>query len=186
MPTIPTTSSPGKLIITYSHLTDQHKCSYNLVDGHMPGDQAAADAMAHSVAVLMAGIMAHNQTISSYAITNAVGDEEFSGPITPAVPVPDVTNDSGYKSASVCFGGRGMAGVPGNSRGQTRVFIYNGDFPAPGTKKVDFINNQRYSAFAAGLNAHADVWADFYGQKAVSRGYATVQFNAHAQRVLGS
>jgi hypothetical protein len=185
----PTTRSPGKLVLVYSTSTGiQHLSGVRyLHDLTLPTDaEALADATA--LANVYKACIAPSMTITGYRVTDPLGATIIEGSFSPVIAGTGPTGGTLYLSQTITITGKGTAIVSGERVGQTRMVIYAASVVGitPGEKTLNIADYAWLLALKNHLVASTRYWADYYGQKAIARGLATIQFNAHTQRKYGS
>lgn len=184
----PTTRSPGKLVLIYQANGNQHLTGVRyLHDVTLPTDaEALSDATA--LANVVKAMIPSTSSITGYRITDPLGATIIEGSFATAIVGTSTSDTPLWDSKTITMTGKGTPIVAGERAGQTRMAVYTtGAFPiAPGQKVYDVASSVPLAALRTHLLASDRYWADYYGQKAIVRGVAPVQFNAHAQRKLGS
>jgi hypothetical protein len=184
----PTTRSPGKLVLIYMSGGNQHLTGVRYLSGIAMPDDAQALIDATELANLVKVIMPNTNAITGYRITDPMGATILEGSFATAIAGTHAGGSGPSFSKTLSFTGKGTAIVSGERVGQTRMalYVYDAYTISAGEKSTSVSGDPLLAGIKTGLLASVRYWADYYGQKAIVRGLATVQYNAHAQRKLGS
>ena len=184
----PTTRSPGKLVLIYQAGGQQHLTGVRYLTGIALPDDATALTDATDFANVVKACLTAAESITGYRITDPLGATIIEGSFAAAIAGTHGGGGEQWKSHTVSLTGKGTALVSGERVGQTRMVMYVLDAysSTAGQKTIAISADTQLAALKAYLIASDRIWADYYGQKAIVRGLATVQFNAHAQRKYGN
>lgn len=196
--TPPDSISPGKLVIDYVGLTGiRHSCSVNYMVGAYPSTRVAAASTAADLAEQLALAMPASTFTAirwralgwfadskSWEETWAGGFvEEHTGTAGP------YTGIDGAQSPTMTLSGRGNNPDEITQAGTCFLRLFTGaKYEVPVGKPFIPLTTDGYedlAVLAAYLESAEDIWADAYGQKAVSNDYVTPQINAHWQKKIG-
>lgn len=190
--TDPTTRSPGHLVLIYSDSVsgEIHKMSNRLMLGVDLGNTAVLQAEADAWAAKAFPCVTSNLQFTEWQAKDNSGAVVNGGLLTggPLVGTHNQTvNAQRWLSQTVDFEGKGHS-VPPYCHGPSRfrLFIQGALLFIRGQKFVSANSDATYKAMKDFMNASTVVGADFYGQKAVFQDLLPVQFNASAQRRVGT
>lgn len=191
--TQPTTRSPGKLELLYAKTGGlvRHSIGWHFILGVDLSNIALLEAEAARLATLLAPVLMTDMTIADWRIKLPDGSTYYAAPL-PAAQVGTRTAQLGmqnYLSTTLCFRGRGNPPSPGICVGQvsSRAFIGGGWAIPPAAKSISALSSGVLTDWVDnGLNASTYLPADFYGHQADISYILPVQWNASAQRRLGS
>lgn len=185
---IPTTTSPGKLVLIANTETMTHLMGLRYVHDVALPTEAEALADATAFANVVKQLLINQTSIVGYRITDPHGATIIEGAFTPAIMGAALDTSGSFRSKTITVTGKGIPIVSGTRAGQTRVviFSYGAVAFAAGQKSIVLSSISTFVPFVTYLRDNPRVWADFYGQKALVRGIAPIQFNAHVQRKYGT
>jgi hypothetical protein len=191
--TPPITRSPGKLELLYAKTGGliRHSIGWHFIIGVDLSNIALLEAEAQRLAGYMAECLETDMTVADWRIKLPDGSTYYSAPL-PAARVGARTtqaNMQNYLSTTLCFRGRGNPPLPGVCTGQvsSRLFVGGGFIFSPGSKVFNALSVGATDDFVQlGLNASTYLPADFYGHQADISLLLPIQWNASAQRRLGS
>jgi hypothetical protein len=185
----PGTRSPGHLVIYYNDRGLDHSCSVAFVDGVDIQAVSAVRADAVALAAALQPCFPPDRTITGWGIRPAGGGSTYREAFTPALSGTG-TNTAGapnWYSFTITLMGRAAGTGVGAARGSTRIVLFTGNnHPGiPGSTELVGAMPPDIQGVIDHLASSTRLFADSYGQKADFTGNATVQFNAHTQRVRG-
>jgi len=147
-------------------------------------------AQADAWAAVWRGIVTAQFVCAQFSMLDDLGRLLYTAPLT----APQTgghgaaTGALDYASRTLCFTGHAAPGTLGDCSGEAihRVFVGAG---------YEFIARQKFmvpgadasvDAYATFLDGNTDLFCDYYGRHALTRGRYPVQFNAAAQRRNGT
>lgn len=188
----PGTRSPGHLVLVYNDLTNGeiHKCSSRFLVGIDLGNTAVLQAEADAWAGNVQHCIINNLQLTEWQAKNAAGVVVNGGPLTgaPLVGTHGINvNAQKWLSQTVDFEGKGRS-VPPFCHGPSRfrIFIQGALIFTRGMKYFSAATDASYLGLKNFMNASTVIGADYYGQKANFVDNLPVQFNASAQRRVGT
>ena len=187
MATDPGTRSPGHLFLRYSAGVSLHTTSLRFVDGVDLNDIATIRGDVNPWSDDVAACLPNTHSVNEWGIRSNEGTVLYAE----AFAVPKVgtkgTGMPNYNSSTVYIEGHGNSIAAGSLFGHMgfRLFCGGCIIFTPGLKRLVIASDPNFQRLADNLNLSTRIFADFYGQKGDVAAYAPVQFNAHAQRVLG-
>ena len=192
--TIPTTSSPGSLVLFYQNTdnTTIHTISWHFIDGVDLNNIAVLQVEADRLAGLLKPCMTSRRALIDWGIRLPGGATFYRAPLTTGAGNGSHAVASGMQnwySLTIAFEGKGDAPAAGVCAGRIVSRLHLGgaiDF-VPGMKYFDASFDAALTAFiATGLNASTYLPADYWGQQGDVGNTLPVQWNAHTQRKEGS
>lgn len=190
--TLPITTSPGKMVIMYSHVTQGqvHRISWNLIAGVDLTGISFLRSEAERLTDLLAAASTNAFRFTGWGLALPGGSIFYEEPFDPVVPGsnPPASGMPDYRSTTITFVGVGLAPTPGVCHGRSisRLFVGAGVPMIPGEKSFVASGIPALQDFiVTGLNGSLYLPADAYGQQADILGVVPVQFNAAVQRKAG-
>lgn len=184
----PATHAAGRLVLLYTQGPIQHRMSANILTEQNVNVPAGMSAEAHSWATVVAPVLGDDCTITGWEVTSSDGDYLYSQEFSPVYPGTSPQASPSFRSATITLIGRATAAPIGYRRGGCRLemFVGKGMYNVPGTFGLNTADIPGLHNLSLYLDNSEVIWADKYGQKASCKPRATTQYNAHAQRVLGT
>lgn len=188
MVTDPGTRSPGKLILWYLAFGNEHRVSVNYIAGTDIEDITACRADATDFANALKVCMESNRSITAWGIQPAGDPVGYREAFTTPIAGTHAASGAGYNSWELTLSGNGVSLGVGSATGKTHVSWFPGAVlsNSGGTKQFAVSGDAGLTALSAWLHTNLRCFADYYGQHAEPKSYATCQFNAHVQKKLGS
>jgi hypothetical protein len=188
---VPGTTSPGKLFIEYTDATTgyKHRIAWRFITGVDLTNVSLLRTEVVRLKNLMIPCVTSNLLFSLWGITLPNGTTYYTEPFSPVVPGTHAQLASfGFKSMTVRIEGTAHPPSPGVCFGRTNCVVFHQGALSyrAGDKTHDLTLDAAYSAFVTGINASTYLPADMFGQQADMLFVAPVQFNAHAQKVVGT
>lgn len=189
----PGTTSPGRLVLSYHDTItgDVHKIGWHFISGVAIGVIPPIRAEAVRLTGLLQPCLTTQLMIDAWSIilpnNTAFYTEALVAPLTGTHGL--ASGMQRWRSTTVRIEGTAHAPSPGVCYGRTNCVIFNQGalFFAAGQKAFDANSDGAYKTFInSGLNASTFLPADTFGQQADMALLMPVQWNAHAQKELGS
>jgi hypothetical protein len=184
----PTTQSPGKIVVLYTQNSNPHRAGVNYVHDVVLS-QATCQTDADNLATVLKQFLGDDCDLTSWEATDYAGNVLLTGALTAPGVGTNSSSGNDWNSATCTFTGKGIPATVGIKASATRLMLFTGATygPTSGLKSRPISGAGTPPVVLAGfLLDSTRLWADRYGQKATLHGYYTVQFNAHAQKRIGS
>lgn len=189
----PGTRSPGRLVLVYvdNAFSIRHSMGWHFIAGAVITDIVNIRIEANRLAVLAGKCVTSDYTFVDWEIRTPDGNLFYTEPLSP-IQVGSHGQATGalrWRSQTLDFEGHGQPGVPGGCHGRIsfKMFIGGALLYGVGQKTFAISGDAQMDAFrVTGLNASTWVPADYFGQQGDILPTANVQYNAHAQKVLGT
>lgn len=186
----PPTRSLGTIRLPYSLNGVSHTTGVRVVFGQFPFDFGIVQDLASSFARQCANVVTNETSFATFELHDYKGALLYGGPLL--ATYPGLRGNQGgipkYRSRTFTLTGRGIPQGAGYAAGETRtvLFVSDGYVPIAGGRKFSASLYPGVLSLYNFLQNHAQLGADFYGQKATYRAQICEQFNAYAQKRNGN